>query len=182
MSRDAAGRWGMAVLVVASAAVLAAPPASAMGKLIQMRNGRVLRAASVRTEGATLIATLEGGNTIGFPTTVVEGIEDDRVGDNDADGTPNVVRSDTSGAGASAAGGFAPPAMPMEMPQDESDMAPDPSADAPPPPPAQPATGMSLDDNSPNRLPPGLQNTPAGANLNNRRINRLGFKPRPGGN
>lgn len=165
-------RMGLAALAMAAAWGLSAESAAAAGKLIQMRNGRVLRAASVRNEGNTVIATLEGGHTIGFPAAVVLDVEDDRLGGDEGGGPLNVVRS--SGGGGAGGGGFAPPA-PMENPQEEvQEIPPEPVQEAPQ------APGVTLDD--PNRQPIGPQGAAPGPGPRNRRVNRLGFKPRPGDN
>ena len=68
-------------------------PAAAVVQLIHMSNGKILKAESVVEEGDWLMATLEGGSTIGFPLSEVDLVEEDPLGRDDAGAPLNVVTS-----------------------------------------------------------------------------------------
>jgi len=150
--------------------------AEAGGKLIQMKNGRVLRAESVRTEGSELVATLVGGNTLAFPAGAVALVEDDLAGTQIAADPLNVIRGGREGG---APAGFAPPVQaqpepvaeePGEMPAEQPVVVPgDPNA----------SPGVVI-DNQPNAA--GAPTVIPGPGPRNRRVGRLGFKARPGDN
>jgi len=161
-----AGEWLLPSAVVAS------------GKLITMKNGRVLRAEKVRTEGEDLVAVLEGGHTMEFPSVVVAAVEDDLAGNETAAGPLNVIRSGRDGGGG---GGFTPPMQAQPEPvQDEAIEAPPPEVAVPVQDSNVNGAGMVVDENP--RTPVGPPNAPPGPNGRNRRVGRLGFKPRPGDN
>jgi hypothetical protein len=151
--------------------------AEAGAKLIQMKNGRILRAEAVRTEGVEMVATLEGGNTIAFPKGAVVGVEDDIAGTQVAAGPANVIRSGRDGG---PGAGFAPPvAVQPEAIQDDPVEVP---AEAPAPPPEQVVNpgGVVVDDQA--RTPAGPANVVPGPGARNRRVGRLGFKAKPADN
>ena len=86
-------RTVMAAVAVA-AMMIGAGPASAAIKLIHMHNGRTLKAMDVERDGDWVMATLSGGNTIGFPASTVEFVEDDPLGREEYNAGPtNVVTS-----------------------------------------------------------------------------------------
>ena len=80
--------WILPLVLLAMAA-----PASAAAKLIHMNNQKVLRVESVKADGQWLVATLEGGNTLGIRAELVARVEDDLGDDNDFGTSLNVVTS-----------------------------------------------------------------------------------------
>jgi len=166
----------LAVMAVLTLAWCLPSAAEAGAKLVQMKNGRILRAESIRTEGEETIATLEGGNTLAFPTLAVAGVEDDIAGTQVAAAPLNVIRSGRDGA---AGAGFAPPAQAQPEPVQEEAV----EVPVEPPPPAQEQVnpgGIVVDDQP--RTPAGPANAAPGPGARNRRVGRLGFKARPADN
>ncbi len=80
--------WILPLVLLAMAA-----PASAAARLIHMNNQKVLRVESVKADGQWLVATLEGGNTLGIRAELVARVEDDLGDDNDFGTSLNVVTS-----------------------------------------------------------------------------------------
>ncbi len=70
-----------------------AVPASAAARLIHMKNQKVLRVVSVEADGEWLLATLDGGHTLGIRAELVAWVEDDLGNNNDFGTSPNVVTS-----------------------------------------------------------------------------------------
>jgi hypothetical protein len=170
------GRATFATMAVVTLCCCVPSAAEAGAKLIQMKNGRILRAQSVRTEGTETVATLEGGNTMAFPTLAIAGVEDDIAGTQMASAPLNVIRSGREGGGG---GGFAPPQAAPEPIQEEPVEVP-----AEVPPAAQEAVGNPggiVVDEQP-RTPAGPPNAAPGPGARNRRVGRLGFKARPADN
>ena len=174
MNRTTGWRAAPAAVAILVAGWCLPSAAEAGGKLIQMKNGRILRAESVRTEGEEMIATLDGGHTLAFPTIAVVGVEDDIAGTQVASVPLNVIRSGREGG---AGAGFAPP-----VPQPEPEEAAEVPVETPVPPQEQVVTpaGVVVDDQP--RTPAGPANAAPGPGARNRRVNRLGFKARPADN
>ncbi len=80
--------WILPLVLLAMAA-----PASAAAKLIHMNNHKVLRVESVKADGEWLVATLDGGHTLGIRAELVALVEDDLGEDNDFGTSLNVVTS-----------------------------------------------------------------------------------------
>ena len=80
--------WILPLVLLAMAA-----PASAAAKLIHMNNHKVLRVESVVADGEWLVATLDGGHTLGIRAELVALVEDDLGDDNDFGTSLNVVTS-----------------------------------------------------------------------------------------
>ncbi|MGD8375986.1 MAG: hypothetical protein PVF68_07590 [Acidobacteriota bacterium] len=80
-------------LLVLLALGLMVQPAGAAIQLVHMNNGRVLKAEQVDRDGDWIMAKLDGGNTIGFPSSEVEFVEEDPLGREDIGGVANVVTS-----------------------------------------------------------------------------------------
>lgn len=149
--------------------------AEAGGKLVQMKNGRVLRAESVRTEGAELIVTLGGGNTVAFPAGVVAGVEDDLAATQIAADPLNVIRGGREGG---SPAGFAPPMQPQPEPATEE--AVEAPVEALPPSQDPNASPGVVIDNQAGAA--GAAVVTPGPGSRNRRVGRLGFKARPADN
>lgn len=167
---------GVVMAVILGTGWLAPSVAEAGGKLIQMKNGRVLRADSVRTEGGELVATLDGGHTMAFPAVAVAGVEDDISGTQIAADPLNVIRSGREGGGAVA--GFAPPVQaPPEPVQEEAVEVP---VEVPPAQDPNASPGVVIDNQPANAA--GAAVVTPGPGTRNRRVGRLGFKARPADN
>jgi len=80
---------GLAFLLLAASSL----PAGAIVQLVHMNNGRILKAQSVEEDGDWLMATLEGGSTIGFPREEVTLVEPDPLGRDEIGAPANVVTS-----------------------------------------------------------------------------------------
>jgi len=153
--------------------------AEAGGKLVQMKNGRVLRAESVRTEGGELVVTLGGGHTMAFPAGAVAGVEDDLAATQIAADPLNVIRSGREGG---SPAGFAPPMQPQPQPQPEpaAEEAFEAPVEAPPPSQDPNASPGVVIDNQAGAA--GAAVVTPGPGTRNRRVGRLGFKARPADN
>lgn len=88
-TRAAMTFMGIPLLVLAASAL----PAGAIVQLIHMHNGKILKAQTVEEDGDWLMATLEGGSTIGFPRDEVALVEPDPLGRDEIGVPANVVTS-----------------------------------------------------------------------------------------
>lgn len=153
-------RFGPMALLLAVAVAAASGPAFA-DKLVVFKNGKTLRAKSVKEEKGWSRLELEGGSFVGVRASLVQGVEETSSGTTTkSESLPN--QASVGGGGGGGGGGYAPqPYQPQQEAAEAGDDFQQAPAEVSPPPQSSP--GVAINPNS-----TGPRSQPFGAGRGNR--------------